>query len=128
MRGERFESAYLERLVSCLLIHLLFLIFGYRFVHSKNRANLGFTLGINILADKTPTELRALRGRRYSPGYNGGKPFPYDISKEANSIPENFDWRIFGAVNPVKGISSHFIFIPVLTFNVIYLLTIMHSL
>lgn len=73
-----------------------------RFVHSKNRANLGYTLGINILADKTPTELRALRGFKSTPGYHGGQPFPYDAEEEAKALPENFDWRIFGAVNPVK--------------------------
>lgn len=72
-----------------------------RFIQSKNRANLGYSLGVNILADKTPTELRALRGRRYS-GYNGGQPFPYDAEKEIQSAPDNFDWRIYGAVTPVK--------------------------
>ncbi|XP_065226229.1 digestive cysteine proteinase 1 [Planococcus citri] len=73
-----------------------------RFIQSKNRANLGYSLGVNVLADKTPTELRALRGRRYSAGYNGGQPFPYDADKEIQSAPDNFDWRIYGAVTPVK--------------------------
>lgn len=69
-----------------------------------NRANLGYTLAVNVLADKTLTEMRALRGRRYSAGYNGGKPFPYDAEKEIKKAPDSFDWRIYGAVTPVKGI------------------------
>ncbi len=60
-------------------------------------------MAVNHLADQTPVELRALRGRVYSPGYNGGQPFPYDAEKEISSAPENFDWRIYGAVTPVKG-------------------------
>lgn len=60
-------------------------------------------MAVNHLADKTPVELRALRGRRYTAGYNGGKPFPYNAAKEVKSSPESFDWRIYGAVNPVKG-------------------------
>ncbi|XP_044264589.1 digestive cysteine proteinase 1 [Tribolium madens] len=72
-----------------------------RFIHSMNRQNRGFTLTINHLADKTPAELKALRGRTYSGGYNGGAPFPYkNINKE--DLPDQWDWRLFGAVTPVK--------------------------
>lgn len=82
-----------------------------RFIKSQNRAHLGYTLAVNHLADQTPVELRALRGRRYTPEYNGGKPFPYDVKREAAAIPESFDWRIYGAVTPVKGefkfVNSH---------------------
>lgn len=74
-----------------------------RFINSHNRANLGYTLAVNHLADMTPEELRALRGRSYSPGYNGGKPFPYNVTELSTEIPESHDWRIYGAVTPVKG-------------------------
>nr|CAD7424901.1 unnamed protein product [Timema monikensis] len=75
-----------------------------RFIHSKNRANLGYTLGINHLADRTDLEIRALRGKQYTAGkhYNGGLPFPYNTSEELDKLPEYIDWRLFGAVTPVK--------------------------
>lgn len=56
----------------------------------------------NHLADLTDLEMQALRGRRYTPGYNGGQPFPYD-SSDKESLPDSFDWRLYGAVTPVKG-------------------------
>ncbi|KAL1115154.1 hypothetical protein AAG570_007185, partial [Ranatra chinensis] len=73
-----------------------------RFIHSKNRANLGFQMAVNHLSDRTDDELRALRGRRHVPGTvnNGGKPFPHDPTNE--DVPDQFDWRLFGAVTPVK--------------------------
>jgi C1A family cysteine protease len=74
-----------------------------RFITSKNRANLGFQLAVNHLADKSEDEMKALRGKQYSPGYrNKGEPFPYDVEKEMANIPESMDWRLFGAVTPVK--------------------------
>lgn len=42
-----------------------------RFVHSKNRAKLGYSLTINHLADKSSDEMKALRGYRPSGIYNG---------------------------------------------------------
>ncbi|XP_044742976.1 digestive cysteine proteinase 1 [Chrysoperla carnea] len=77
-----------------------------RFIHSKNRAQLGYSLGVNHLADHTELELKALRGKQYTSGYNGGNPFPYselDIKKALVTIlPDQLDWRLFGAVTPVK--------------------------
>lgn len=71
-----------------------------RFINSKNRQNVGYSLAVNHLADKNELELKALRGKQYSGKYNGGKPFPYRATK--TDVPEQFDWRIFGAVTPVK--------------------------
>ncbi|CAH0550447.1 unnamed protein product [Brassicogethes aeneus] len=71
-----------------------------RFITSHNRQNKKFTLAVNHLADKSPNEIKALRGR-VSSGvtYNGGKPFPY---KTTEKVPEQWDWRLYGAVTPVK--------------------------
>ncbi|XP_012224399.2 digestive cysteine proteinase 1 [Linepithema humile] len=73
-----------------------------RFIHSTNRANLGYQLEVNHLADRNDLELKALRGKQYTPGYNGGAPFPHDIDKEIKNVPDSIDWRLYGAVTPVK--------------------------
>ncbi|OXU23840.1 hypothetical protein TSAR_007465 [Trichomalopsis sarcophagae] len=74
-----------------------------RFIHSINRANLGFTLDVNHLADRNEAELKVLRGKQYTQhGYNGGMPFPHDVEKEKADVPDSFDWRLYGAVTPVK--------------------------
>lgn len=72
-----------------------------RFINSHNRRNIGYTLTINHLADKNEIELKALRGKIYTGGYNGGSPFPYKNIKN-DAVPDQFDWRIYGAVTPVK--------------------------
>lgn len=73
-----------------------------RYIYSKNRENLGYSLGVNHLTDRTSDELAALRGYHSSKIFNGGSPFPYDISSMKDSLPENLDWRLMGAVTPVK--------------------------
>lgn len=73
-----------------------------RYIHSMNRANLGYSLAINHLADKTEDELKARRGFKPSGVFNTGKPFPYKSQKLKDTLPEQFDWRLFGAVTPVK--------------------------
>lgn len=72
-----------------------------RYIHSKNRAGLGFSLGINHLADRTSDELKSIRGFKSSNIYNGGLPFPLDVN-EVKNLPDQHDWRLFGAVTPVK--------------------------
>lgn len=72
-----------------------------RFIQSKNRANKGYSLAVNHLADRTDLELQALRGKKYSGVYNGGQPFPYK-HVDGSSFPIQFDWRLYGAVSPVK--------------------------
>uniref|UniRef100_A0A8C3ME49 Uncharacterized protein n=1 Tax=Geospiza parvula TaxID=87175 RepID=A0A8C3ME49_GEOPR len=69
-----------------------------RFVHSRNRAALSYTLSLNHLADRTPQELAALRGRRRSGTPNHGLPFPTELYAGI-ILPESLDWR---AVTPVK--------------------------
>jgi len=76
---------------------------NFRFIHSHNRKGLTFKLGLNHLADKSDDERKVLRGKLYSRGYNGGSAFPYSAldMKEAK-IPQSIDWRLYGAVTPVK--------------------------
>lgn len=73
-----------------------------RFIHSTNRANKGYQLDVNHLVDRTELELKALRGKQYTQGYNGGQPFPYNLEREQEAIPDTLDWRLYGAVTPVK--------------------------
>lgn len=72
-----------------------------RFIHSRNRAGLSYKLASNHLSDWTQEERRSLRGRLYTPGYNGGQPFKYTPLDVAGA-PQSLDWRLYGAVTPVK--------------------------
>jgi len=75
---------------------------NFRYIHSTNRQGLTYRLAVNHLADRTEDELRVLRGRKYSKGYNGGKPFRSYEEKDVQDLPQSFDWRLYGAVTPVK--------------------------
>lgn len=72
-----------------------------RYVHSKNRAGLSFSLALNSLSDRTMSELATMRGRRQGKTPNRGLPFPSKIY-EGVKVPESLDWRLYGAVTPVK--------------------------
>lgn len=80
----------------------------HRFIHSKNRANVGYSLAVNHLADYSNAELKSMLGYRKvrQEKSNGGKPFPYS-KKDFKDLPSEIDWRISGAVTPVKG-NFHF--------------------
>lgn len=74
-----------------------------RYIHSKNRESLSYSLAVNHLADRTQDELKALRGFKSSGVYNGGQPFPYTLDeKTLADLPDSYDWRLYGAVTPVK--------------------------
>jgi len=71
-----------------------------RYIHSKNRAGLTYRLAPNHLTDMGFEEMRQLRGKLHSKGYNGGLPFPHENKME--NLPEQLDWRLAGAVSSVK--------------------------
>ncbi|XP_075765252.1 digestive cysteine proteinase 1-like [Pelodiscus sinensis] len=76
-------------------------IHNMRYVHSKNRANLPYKLALNHLADRTPEETAVLRGRQQDQPPSNGQPFPW-ASYAGLNLPESLDWRLFGAVTPMK--------------------------
>jgi len=76
-----------------------------RFIHSKNRQHLSYSLAPNHLTDMTESEMAMLRGKLQTTGYNGGAPFEY-TSEELASTPDALDWRLYGAVTPVKDQAS----------------------
>lgn len=72
-----------------------------RYIESFNRQGK-HRLAVNHLADKTDDELRYLRGNKFKKGVqNNGLPF--DKTKYSlKDIPDSWDWRLYGAVTPVK--------------------------
>ncbi|CAG5129120.1 unnamed protein product [Candidula unifasciata] len=72
-----------------------------RYIHSKNRAGLSYTMSVNHLADRTENEMKKMRGFRYTHGNRGGKQFTSEALK-VQDVPDQWDWRLIGAVTPVK--------------------------
>uniref|UniRef100_A0A6Q2XRF9 Peptidase C1A papain C-terminal domain-containing protein n=1 Tax=Esox lucius TaxID=8010 RepID=A0A6Q2XRF9_ESOLU len=71
------------------------------FVHSMNRAGLSFSLAVNPLSDRSMSELSAMRGRKPRKTPNNGLPFPMHLYAGVQ-VPDQLDWRLYGAVTPVK--------------------------
>ncbi|XP_026156362.1 digestive cysteine proteinase 1 [Mastacembelus armatus] len=76
-------------------------IHNLRYVHSKNRAGLSFSLALNSLSDRTLSELATMRGRKQGKTPNRGRSFPLNLY-EGVKVPDSLDWRLYGAVTPVK--------------------------
>lgn len=72
-----------------------------RFIHSKNRAGLTYKLAPNHMADRSSDEIKYMRGKLHSTGYNGGSSFHY-TKTDVENLPDQMDWRLYGAVTPVK--------------------------
>ncbi|KAL4237142.1 hypothetical protein ACF0H5_005522 [Mactra antiquata] len=72
-----------------------------RFIHSKNRQGLSYRLSVNHLADKSSAELKMRNGYRHTPGDHGAQVFDKS-SVDPRDVPDSLDWRIIGAVTPVK--------------------------
>ncbi|XP_078279152.1 digestive cysteine proteinase 1-like [Rhinoraja longicauda] len=72
-----------------------------RYIHSRNRAQLSYKMGVNHLADRTDQEMAAMRGRLKGSSLNNGNPFPAQRYTSV-VLPPSVDWRLYGAVTPVK--------------------------
>lgn len=47
------------------------------------------------------SELGTMRGRKQKKTLNGGLPFPLKLYENVD-VPDSLDWRLYGAVTPVK--------------------------
>lgn len=56
---------------------------------------------MNSLSDRTMSELATMRGRKHRKTPNKGLPFPVMQYRNVD-VPESLDWRLYGAVTPVK--------------------------
>ncbi|KAM3963416.1 cathepsin L like protein [Aphomia sociella] len=81
-----------------------------RLITSTNRQNLGYKLTINEFADRTPEEMTRHKGLlRVKKRTPGNFPFPYDVAKLkelSDTLPSEYDTRLFGLVNPIKNQQS----------------------
>ncbi|XP_055350487.1 procathepsin L-like [Paramacrobiotus metropolitanus] len=73
---------------------------NYRFVKSHNRAGKTYKLKINHLADRSDDELTRLRDDCL-PGQET-TAFSSIKAVQKKDIPTEIDWRLYGAVTPVK--------------------------
>ncbi|KAG1704731.1 Counting factor associated protein D [Nymphon striatum] len=64
---------------------------NFRFIHSTNRQGNGYTVAVNHMADLTKNELKRMRGKLPTVGYNGGEPYE-DIVEEMY-MPKTLDWH-----------------------------------
>nr|XP_027200209.1 digestive cysteine proteinase 2-like [Dermatophagoides pteronyssinus] len=75
---------------------------NYRFIQAQNRKNIHYQLAVNHLADRTDEEMSRIRGKIQVTNVDkNGILFDkshYDTSK----LPNQWDWRLLGAVTPVK--------------------------
>jgi len=74
-----------------------------RYIHSMNRRQLSYKLAVNHLAEHTPGELRHMRGRRTTPRAQRDNTGLINVTSSNNAnVPEEMNWRLRGAVTPVK--------------------------
>ncbi|KAL8558058.1 hypothetical protein ACOMHN_022951 [Nucella lapillus] len=74
-----------------------------RYIHSKNRQGLTYRMAINHMADRSDRELKMMNKFRRTKNYDGIQGLPFDDSQFAKApIPDQMDWRLYGAVTPVK--------------------------
>ena len=77
---------------------------NHQFVESMNRRNLTYKLRLNHLADMSQTERKATMFglKRTAESANPPNALKFVPKNTVESIPSAHDWRIYGAVTPVK--------------------------
>ncbi|KAB5530907.1 hypothetical protein PHYPO_G00134760 [Pangasianodon hypophthalmus] len=75
-------------------------VHNVRYIHSMNRAGLSYSLSVNHLADRSEEELAMMRGGKQRKTPNKAQPFPTEL--RSLTLPDSLDWRLYGAVTPVK--------------------------
>lgn len=78
---------------------------NWRMVHEHNRKNMSYKLELNEFSDKTPQELKYLRGTFVAENPFPAEPFPHtldEINDIVGQLPKNFDLRMEGIVTGVK--------------------------
>ncbi|CAG4908226.1 unnamed protein product [Colias eurytheme] len=77
-----------------------------RRIIANNNNNSGFKLGVTKFADRTPEEMKRMKGLlKRKQGEVGTVPFAYSpeqIKEISQSLPEEFDHRLYGRITPVK--------------------------
>ncbi|CAN9503787.1 unnamed protein product [Ophioblennius macclurei] len=96
---EKFQRQYSDEREHAKREHAF--VHNLRYIHSKNRAGLSFALALNSLSDLTMSELATMRGSKRGKTPNKGLPFPTNLYAGV-TVPESLDWRLYGAVTPVK--------------------------
>ncbi|XP_038215605.1 procathepsin L-like [Zerene cesonia] len=77
-----------------------------RIIANNNNNNSGFKLGVTKFADRTPEEMKRMKGLlKRKQGEVGTVPFAYtpsQIKELSKSLPETFDHRLYGRITPVN--------------------------
>lgn len=84
------------------------MVWYHRFIHSKNRQGLSYSLAVNHLADKTDLEMKTMRGYYYTPGDHGGLAFNKS-QYSLKDLPSQVDWRLYGKNNAVMNLNMLYI-------------------
>jgi len=74
-----------------------------RYIHSMNRRNLTYKMKVNHFTDRRDDEIMHLQGLQFTPrDKRGDVGEDYNENLENENVPDEKNWRHYGAVTPVK--------------------------